>query len=321
GMGDAFGNANNDIVEQEETTGNISSPLILGTKPKKRLTSKAKCSPGIQTQKRPKLHEHTSLPPRQKNTAAAISDPKQKKLPFLLSSYKKGSGTAAPDQKNLAAISTDKDKKNQGVDQDISHEELVKILAMHRHATRMVEQDDFGKLVAHLNPRTEELSYTILGAIGEWGLDDKVFSVILDDAFVDDSVASNLKASLQKRNKVATNQSLLVARYATHLLDELIQVGLDELDRVMERFTKCSRYQMDSTPSLVYSPNCRYAPSMEAWTKAQKICHILEDFHKHKDFVHKFPSPAGLFDKVLQVWSQPMIFNIEYFIIPESNIP
>jgi hypothetical protein len=49
---------------------------------------------------------------------------------------------------------------------------------------------------------TEELRYTILRAIEDWGLDDKVFSIILDDAFVDDSVASNVKASLQKRNKL-----------------------------------------------------------------------------------------------------------------------
>ncbi|CAL5074494.1 unnamed protein product [Urochloa decumbens] len=454
GMEDAFGNANNDIAEQVESSGSIPSPLFLGTKQKKRLTSKvwdnfipsfangklahakcmhchrifncdgtsslwnhqAKCSPGIQTQKRPKLHEHISLPSTQKNTAEVISDPKQKKLPFLLSSHKKGSGTAgaapelelalpdtpahtnrmnqevdqngprvelaAPEQRNLSlpVISTSKDKKNQGVDQDISHEELVRILAMHGHATRMVEQDDFGKLVAHLNPTanipshidlmrktfdlfrqeksklkdklttlscrvclsahiwhydpllvflcltvhyiddewekqqkiitfspvdpscsTEELSYTILRAISEWGLDDKVFSIILDDEFVDDSVASNVKASLQKRNKAAAHQSLFVARYATHLLDEVIQVGLDELDRVMERSTKFSRYQMYPTASLVHCPNFRYASSMETWTKAQKICYILEDFHKYKDFIHNFPSPAGLFDKVWNV--------------------
>jgi hypothetical protein len=450
-MGDAFNNANSYTVEQEETTG---SPLFLSTKPKKRLTSKvwdnfipyfakgklaraeckhchrifdcggtsslwnhqAKCTLGIQTQKRPKLHEHTSLPSAQKNTNSAIPDPKQKKLPFLLSSHKKDSVTtwaapeveltlpdtpadtntrnqevdqneshrelAAPEQKNLAlpVISTDNGKKNQGIDQDISHEELVRILAIHGHATRMVEQKNFGKLVSHLNPAvkiqshinlmrstfdlfrqeksrlkekltalscrvclsasiwhydpllvflcltvhyiddewekqnkiikfccvdpscsTEELSYTILRAIGEWGLDDKVFSIILDDAFVDDSVASSVKASLLERKRVTANQSLLVARYATHLIDEVIQVGLDELDRVMERFKKCSRYQMDSTPSLVSYPNWRYAPSMEAWTKAKKICDILEGFHKHKDFVHKFPSPAGLFDKMWNV--------------------
>jgi len=225
-MEDAFGNADNDVVEQEESTNSIPSPLFLGPKPKKRLTSKvwddfvpsfvngklahaecmhchrvfncggtsslwnhqARCSPSIQAQKRPKLHGHASLPSTQKNTTAAVSDPKQKRLPILLSSHKKDLGTAgavpelelaapdtpantnkrnqevdqsrsheklaAPKQNNLAVpvVSTDKDKKNQGIDKDISHEELVRTLAMHGHATRMVEQDDFGLLVAHLNP-------------------------------------------------------------------------------------------------------------------------------------------------------------------------
>ena len=308
------------------------SPLFLGTKPKKRLTSKvwddfipsfvdgklahaecmhchrifnccgtsglwnhqAKCSPGIQIQKRQKLHEHTSLPSIQKSTAAANFDPKQKKLPIQQSSLRKGSGTtdamagqdlalldtptdtnrknqeaiqngsheepAAPKQMGIAlpGISTDPNKKNQGTDQNISYEELVRKLAMDGHATSMVEQDGFWKLVAHLNPAVkipsridlmrktfnlfeqektklkeklaalpcqvclsadtwlydprrlflcltvhyiddewkkqkkiikfcdvrpsaEELSNTILRAIGEWGLDDKVFSIILDD--------------------------------------------------------------------------------------------------------------------------------------------
>jgi hypothetical protein len=47
----------------------------------------------------------------------------------------------------------------------------------------------------------KECSNIILGAIREWDLHDKVFSIIMDDAFIDDSVASNVKASLQKWNK------------------------------------------------------------------------------------------------------------------------
>lgn len=455
GVQDATGNSNNDIAEQDKSSGSIPTPLFLATKPKKKLTSKvwddfrpifvdrklaraecihchrafncsgttslwnhqARCSPG--TRKRPKLHEHTSLSSSQKRTAltaAANSDQKQKKLPFLISSYKNGSGTvdatpeqdlALPDtpintdrnnqavdpngshmehgireQNNIALpiISTDKNKKNQGVDQNTSHEEIVRILAMHGHATRMVEQDDFGKLVAHLNPvvkppshydlmrktfdlfelektklkekltalscrvclsaymwhydpllaflcltvhyiddewekqnkiikfcsmdpccGAEDLTRTILEAIGEWGLDYKVFSIILDDAFIDDSVALNVKSSLQKRNKVAANRSLFVARYATHLIDEVIKVGLNELDTIMEKSTKCSRYKMDPIPSLAHYPTCRYAPSVDLWTKAQKICEILENFHMHKDSMHKFPFPNNLFHKVWNV--------------------
>ncbi|CAN6166835.1 unnamed protein product [Urochloa humidicola] len=319
-------------------------------------------NPGIH--KRPRLQEPTSLPSTQQNRAVASSDPKQKKLPILLSSHKKGLGTedamherdlalldthmnidrknmevdqkgldeelATGKQNNLALsfISIDKNKKNQGVHQNISHEELVRVLAMHGHATRMVEQVDFGKLVAHLNPvvkvpshidlmrktfglfrqeksklkeNAEELSRTILRAIEEWGLDDKVFSIILDDAFIDDSVASNVKTGLQKRNKVAAKQSLFVARYATHVLDEVIQVGLDELDTVLEKSTKCSRYKMNPTPSLAHYPNCRYAPSVDHWIKAQKICDYLQEFHRDKDLMQKFPSPDNLFDKVWNV--------------------
>nr|CAB3453285.1 unnamed protein product [Digitaria exilis] len=287
---DTVGNTSTGVVKQEEGTGNILSPLFSGTKPKKRLTSKlwdnfiptfmdgrvaqakcmhchqvfnchttcgitdlwnhqAKCSPG--THKRPMLHKPTSLPSTQQNREVVGSDPKQKKLPLLLSSHKKGSGTedvmpeldpafpdnhintnrmnrevnqnghhealATDEQNNLTlpVISTDKNKKNQGVDHNISPEELIRILAMHGHATRMVEQEDFGKLVAHLNP------------------------VVKVPSHYDMMMVSNVKASLQKRNKAATNKSLLVARYATYLLDEVIQVGLDELDGVMERLTRC----------------------------------------------------------------------------------
>ncbi|XP_062193549.1 uncharacterized protein LOC133896942 [Phragmites australis] len=356
GVEDVVGNANNYIGEQEESTGSIPSPLFSGTKPKKRLISKVwedfiptfvdeklaraecmlwhrifnctgttsglrnhqgKCSPG--TQKRPRQQERTSLPSTQKSTAALGSDPKQKKLPFLLSSQNGCTGTAdatpvqkelhqnasheglaAPEQKNhaLPCISTDKSMKNQ------SHGEIAsfKILTMHGHHPRMMDQDGFKKLVTWLNPMVKmpshsdltrnfwnlyqqeesklkkltalcsrvclsaymchydprlaflclsvyyiddewekqqkiirfrpvdpscsakELSAIILRAIGEWGLHGKVFSIILDDAFSDDSVASNVKASLQECNKVAANQSLFVVRYATYLLDQVIQI-------------------------------------------------------------------------------------------------
>jgi hypothetical protein len=79
----------------------------------------------------------------------------------------------------------------------------------------------------------EEMSDIILLAIRDFGLCGKVFSIILDDAFIDDSVASNVKAHLQKRpNSSCANRSLFVVRYGTYLLDQVIQVGLDELEKI-----------------------------------------------------------------------------------------
>ncbi|KAL6655653.1 hypothetical protein ACP70R_006479 [Stipagrostis hirtigluma subsp. patula] len=334
GLEDAVGNADNDIVEQEENTGMVK-------KPKKRLIStvwddfiptsinmkveraeckhchqvfscsgatgttnlqnhQSKCITG--TQKRPKQHKHTSLPSTQKSTGCTTtdgSDLKQKTLPLLSSNQEKGLDTtdampeqelalpnsptdmnrknqdnqngsqyhkelAAPKQKDhaLPVISIDKNAKNQEVGQHVSPE-LVRILIMHGQAPRIVEQEEFRKLVAYLNPvvkmpsnsdlirkpwdlfqqeksklkekltalccrvclstylwhydpllaflcltvhyiddewekqqkiirfcsvnpTAKELSFIILEAIGEWGLDGKVFSIILDDAFTDD---------------------------------------------------------------------------------------------------------------------------------------
>ncbi|OEL35796.1 hypothetical protein BAE44_0003187 [Dichanthelium oligosanthes] len=474
-MEDLAGNAN-DLVEQEESTGSIPSPLFTGTTLNKRLRSKVwddfiptfadgkvtraecmhchrvfggtngtsslirhltSCIPA--TQKRPKIQEHTSLACMQKGKIAYGSDPKQKKLSFLPSSQKKCTRTegtapvqkelALPDipmdtnrknqdvdqngsheepaallQKNVALpdISTDNNRKNlsneeimlpeqmgvpsdmsqkhQEVDQDASHEELIKMLAMHGHLPRMVEQDGFRKLVAWLNPTIKmsshdnvmvntsnlfqkeksklkeelialcsrvclsvymwhydpvlpflclrvhyiddewekqqkiivfravdsscdanELSHIILGAVEQWGLVGKVFCIILDDAFIDDLVASNVKASLLERNPLTANQSLFVVRYATHLLDQVIQVGLDELDKIMEKLSKCSKHTKSLTPSAVQYPNCRYAPSSEDWCTARKICSILDDLHKHMDFTLRYPTSAHFFDMAWDV--------------------
>lgn len=402
-------NVNNDIVDQEESTGSIPSPLLHSTRPNKRLRSKvwddfiptfvdgkvvraecmhchwtfnyrstngttrlhnhlARCSPG--TQKRPRQQKHTPLPSTQKSIAVVSSDPKQKKLSFLPSSQNKCTAMsdevpvqelAFPDthtdktrenqevDKNgphdiLAALelSTDQQKNqshgetalpeqdftndssqnNQKVAQNCSPEELVRILAIHGHLPKMMEQDGFRKLVGCLNPSVnmpshydfigkisdlfqeeksklkeklaalhsrvclsayvwhydphlaflclsihyiddewekqekiitfspvdpscdaKETSNIILGAIKEWDLRDKVFSIMMDDAFIDDSVASNVKATLQKSSKADTNLNLFVVRSGTHLLDQVIQVGLDELDRIMEKSTKCPNIQ------------------------------------------------------------------------------
>ena len=126
-MEDVVDNVKNEVVEQEDSTGSIPSPLL--ARPNKRLRSKvwddfiptfvdgkvvraecmhchktfnynstngttglrnhrSKCSPG--TQKRPRQHENTPLPYIQKSTA----DPKQKKLPFLPSGRNKCTGTS-----------------------------------------------------------------------------------------------------------------------------------------------------------------------------------------------------------------------------------
>ncbi|XP_071676313.1 zinc finger BED domain-containing protein RICESLEEPER 2-like [Lolium perenne] len=175
----------------------------------------------------------------------------------------------------------------------------------------------------------EELSQSILYAIEDWGLCDKIFGIILGDTFMDDSVASDIKARLPKWNLRSANQSvsapsnrsLFVVRYATHLVNQVIQVGRDELEKVMEKSTKCSKYTKGHIPSVVHYPNHRYALLPEGWTNAKNICKILEDLQRHMDEIHNCCNPADLFDKVWAVkkilhrdadfyfWGDKTVFN------------
>ncbi|CAN6166832.1 unnamed protein product [Urochloa humidicola] len=168
----------------------------------------------------------------------------------------------------------------------------------------------------------KELSGIIFRAIEEWRLGGKIFSIILDDAFIDETVASDVKDRLQKWKKLAANRSMFVVRYATHLLDQVIQVGLDELDTYMEKSEKFSKYTMGSTPSVVRHSNCSYAPSIKDWKHAQKICEMLQDFHKDMDFMHNFPSPTNFFDKlwaVLKVHLKADKYRQPYFLSREEE--
>jgi hypothetical protein len=105
----------------------------------------------------------------------------------------------------------------------------------------------------HVGPscNAKELSNVIFTAVEEWRLGGKLFSIILDDAFTDDTVTSEVKAHPQKWNKLAANHSLFVVHCATHLLDQVIQVELDELDTYMDKSAKFSKYAMGSTSSVV----------------------------------------------------------------------
>ncbi|CAN6210600.1 unnamed protein product [Urochloa humidicola] len=161
-----------------------------------------------------------------------------------------------------------------------------------------------------------ELSDIILGAVEQWGLDGKVFCIILDDAFIDDSVASIVKAKLLERNPLTANRSLFVVRYATHLLDQVIQVGLDELGKIMEKLSKCSKHTKSLTASAVQYPNYRYAPSSEDWWTARKICSLLDDLHKHVDFALGYPTSAHFFN---MAWDVKEDVNFESYICKDDD--
>lgn len=114
---------------------------------------------------------------------------------------------------------------------------------------------------------------------GNWNLfilHDKVFNIIVDDVFIDDSVISNVKTSLWIWNKDHANWNLFVVCSEAPLLDQVIPVGLDELHKVMEKSAKCPKYAQGSHRSAMQYPNIKYAASPEDWSTSSAISEILE---------------------------------------------
>uniref|UniRef100_A0A0E0QQT4 BED-type domain-containing protein n=1 Tax=Oryza rufipogon TaxID=4529 RepID=A0A0E0QQT4_ORYRU len=152
----------------------------------------------------------------------------------------------------------------------------------------------------HVGPSCDagELSSVILGAIEKWGLRDKLLQM-------SKPISRNGIFTVQNRasrNRIHTaKQSLFVIRYGTHLLDQVIQVGLDELDKIMEKSVMCSKFMEGLTSSAVKYSNNNYAASGKDWTCARRICDTLEDFHRCIDIMPNFPCPVDLFYMVWKV--------------------
>jgi hypothetical protein len=89
-----------------------------------------------------------------------------------------------------------------------------------------------------------------------------------------------------------------VVRSGTYLLDQVIQVGLDELEKIMEKSANCSKHIMGPNSSAVQCPNYKYAPSQEDWGEAHKMCETLEEFHQYMDTIQCLRGPVHLFDKI-----------------------
>ncbi|KAG0543565.1 hypothetical protein BDA96_02G201000 [Sorghum bicolor] len=100
-----------------------------------------------------------------------------------------------------------------------------------------------------VNPscNAKELGDIIWASIINWHLGGKIFNIILDDAFIDDTVALDVNASLQKQNKLAANRSFFVVRYATHVLDHVIQSG-----KMQRKFVRSCRIFTNTWTLLIF---------------------------------------------------------------------
>ncbi|CAL9186703.1 zinc finger BED domain-containing protein RICESLEEPER 1 isoform X1 [Musa acuminata AAA Group] len=87
--------------------------------------------------------------------------------------------------------------------------------------------------------KEQEISKIILEKLQEWNIDGKLCSIVLDNCRTSDLVASELLGSLRMKGFLISNGDLFYARSCGHLLNLVVQKGLELACEIIDRVRAC----------------------------------------------------------------------------------
>ncbi|XP_057444605.1 zinc finger BED domain-containing protein RICESLEEPER 2-like [Lotus japonicus] len=201
--------------------------------------------------------------------------------------------------------------------------------------------------------RGVDVADAIFKCLKVWGIENKIFSISVDNAAYNDKCLKNLKENLSG-NKLFLDGALFHVRCCAHILNLLVQDGLSKIKSVIVNIRESVKYinyndarlkafcdvveqkrlkerklvidcptrwnstfQMLST-SLKFKtafaaykerePHYVYSPSLEDWSKVEKICKLLEvfDLATHVISGSEYPT-ANLY--LAEVWRVKQVID------------
>ncbi|XP_077246794.1 zinc finger BED domain-containing protein RICESLEEPER 2-like [Tasmannia lanceolata] len=94
------------------------------------------------------------------------------------------------------------------------------------------------------------ISDAISTFLTEWGIQDKVQSITLDNARNKDVAANQLKINFQSRNKLHYKGKIFHIRCCAHNLNLMVHDGLKEIDSIIQKIRESVEYLKKSTSRL-----------------------------------------------------------------------
>ncbi|XP_077222121.1 zinc finger BED domain-containing protein RICESLEEPER 2-like [Tasmannia lanceolata] len=95
------------------------------------------------------------------------------------------------------------------------------------------------------------ISDAISACLTEWGIQDKVQSITLDNARNNDVAADQLKINFQSRNKLHYKGKIFHIRCCAHILNLMVQDGLKEIDSIIHKIRESVKY-LKKSPSRLF---------------------------------------------------------------------
>ena len=86
------------------------------------------------------------------------------------------------------------------------------------------------------------LAEKIFSMISDWGIDNKIFSLTLDNASVNDVSVDVLRSQLNMRDALLCNGEFFHLRCCAHILNLVVQDGLKEIDDAIKKIRESVKY-------------------------------------------------------------------------------
>ncbi|XP_058775691.1 zinc finger BED domain-containing protein RICESLEEPER 2-like [Vicia villosa] len=138
-----------------------------------------------------------------------------------------------------------------------------------------------------------DVADSIYKCLKTWGIENKVFSVSVDNASYNDSCLRCLKDDLSLTSKLILDGSLFHVRCCAHILNFLVQDGLSKIKDIIFNIRESVKYinhndgilkafcdVVEQKAFKEREPHYDYAPLPEEWNKVEKVSKLLEVFNR-----------------------------------------
>ncbi|XP_042944767.1 zinc finger BED domain-containing protein RICESLEEPER 2-like [Carya illinoinensis] len=147
------------------------------------------------------------------------------------------------------------------------------------------------------------IANTLQKCFVDWGIENKVFTVTVDNAKANDVAIRILKDDFQLRKLLTIGGRLFHVRCCAHVTNLLVQDGLGQIGNIINCVREGIKYLVASEGSTYLmlvtamefkevfprfqdrDQNFQWVPTLEDWMKVKNICDILEVFNEVTNIV------------------------------------
>ncbi|XP_010277695.1 PREDICTED: zinc finger BED domain-containing protein RICESLEEPER 2-like [Nelumbo nucifera] len=185
--------------------------------------------------------------------------------------------------------------------------------------------------------RGVDIADAIYKCLKEWDLENKVFTVSVDNASYNDSCLRFLREIFSRNKKLLCDEKLFHVRCCAHILNLLVQDGLGEIGHIIENVHESVKYinQYEArkqtfseivqqlqlgTRKLVIDCPTHWNSTFEMLSCALKFKDVFPRFQEREPNYDYLPTPEE-WEKVEKVCEVLDVFNVVTNIISGSDYP